>query len=413
MTKDNARVALVFLAGVLCLGIGIFYYGPGLSDLWGAQESPRALLAKGEYAAAIKQSEGALSGSPQQADAMDVLLAALLETGEYRKAAERGEAFLKQRADPNIAAKTAEALARVGEYDRAEATLGSFSTPQALWMRGTLARRKGQREQAGQRFSEAALQLDRVAAGGANVDVMELAAIADSMAEVARYQDANGVYQSASTLAPEDAPLKARWARLFAIKHNPGEAEGLYREALETNPKQTAALVGLAELAAGNWDGKAGALVEQALEVNPNLAEARLLHARVLLEQESYDEAAKELDTVEKLNPRLLESWTLRAISEWMQGNQAALEQKWIPQILAANPAYGELYEALGNFAVVRRQYRPAVEFFQQALEKNPDLDDARSSLGINLFRLGEEERARQVLEEAYSRDRFNIWTVN
>ena len=38
---------------------------------------------------------------------------------------------------------------------------------------------------------------------------------------------------------------------------------------------------------------------------------------------------------------------------------------------------------------------------------------EARSALGINLLRLGKEEEGRRVLEEAYRRDPYNIWTVN
>ncbi|HWP85325.1 MAG TPA: tetratricopeptide repeat protein, partial [Terriglobia bacterium] len=236
---------------------------------------------------------------------------------------------------------------------------------------------------------------------------------ADSLAELGRYREANQVYQSAAKLAPEHAPLKVRWARLFAAKHNPGEAEGLYREALEINPKLPEALVGLAELAAGNWEGRASNLVLEALQVNPNLARARLLQAQVNLEQENYAAAEQELAAIDRINPRLLESWSLHAVSEYLQGRTEAMERQWLSRILRENPSYGQVFAELGDFAVIRRQYRPAVEFYRRAIATDPDLDDARSNLGINVFRLGQEEEARAILEEAYRRDPFNVWTVN
>jgi Flp pilus assembly protein TadD len=88
------------------------------------------------------------------------------------------------------------------------------------------------------------------------------------------------------------------------------------------------------------------------------------------------------------------------------------MEQQ-LSRIFDENPSYGEVFADLGDFSVIRRQYGRAVDFYERALEKNPELDDARSSLGINVFRLGREDEARRILEEAYSRDPFNVWTVN
>ena len=84
-----------------------------------------------------------------------------------------------------------------------------------------------------------------------------------------------------------------------------------------------------------------------------------------------------------------------------------------MPKILKENPGYGEVFELLGNLGVTHRLYVESVAYYHRALEKNDRLDDARSSLGINLFRLGKEEEARKTLEEAYARDKFNVWTVN
>src|SRR6185436_5841599 len=119
---------------------------------------------------------------------------------------------------------------------------------------------------------------------------------------------------------------------------------------------------------------------------------AKLLMAQVQLEQENYAEAAKQLDEIDRVNPKLLEAWSLRAVSEYLQGHTAPLDQQWIPKLLKENPGYGELFAALGDFSVIKRQYGPAVDYYRRAIATNPELDDARSNLGINVFRLGEEE---------------------
>ena len=395
--------------------LGLFFAWSAAAQL-PPQESPQELLVRGQYTEAIAAGEEILGRSPDRADVMATLLDAMIATGDYQKAAARGETFLNRKADPTVILKTAEALLQVGQYERAEELLRPLPSPQALWMRGALAQRSGDRQDARGLFGQAAAMLDRVIAASsssAGPSPLDLAAIADSMAKSARYQEANQVYQSAAKLFPEDAVLKTRWANLFAAKHNPGEAEGLYREALELNPRLPEALVGLAELAASNWEGKASALVQQALEVNPSLARARLLQAQVHLEQDNYSDAESTLDFIDRTNPRLLESWSLRAVSKYLQGDTGAMEQQWLARILKENPFYGEVFADLGDFSVIRRQYGPAVDFYRRALDKNPELDDARSNLGINVFRLGREEEARSILEEAYARDPFNVWTVN
>ena len=166
-------------------------------------------------------------------------------------------------------------------------------------------------------------------------------------------------------------------------------------------------------MAASRWEPRAADSVKRALEINPNLAEARLLLARVNLEQEHYPEADEQLNQTLEVNPRLLEAWSLRAVSEYLQGRVAVAGHDWIPRILQENPHYGKVYADLGDFSLLRRQYATAVEFYRQALETAPDLSEARANLGINLFRLGKEQEARKFLEGAYQEDPYNVWTVN
>jgi tetratricopeptide (TPR) repeat protein len=94
------------------------------------------------------------------------------------------------------------------------------------------------------------------------------------------------------------------------------------------------------------------------------------------------------------------------------QWDHAGVERE-IKGLLALNPSWGEVYEALGNFAVTQRLYRQSVGYFRKAVELNPRLWSAYSTLGINLLRLGEEAAAHQALETSYQNDPFNVWTVN
>ena len=368
----------------------------------------RELLAKGEYKAAIVRLEQLVARTPDNREAAALLLEARLETGDYRRALEQGEGWLKRGAVAAIAEWTAEAAYRLGEYDRAAALLETVSTLQADWLKGVLADAQGQKEAARAAFERVVARAMR----GPALTPAEKRTAAAALAELERFKEANELYRDATKATPDDSRLKSEWGWLFLEKHNPGDAEGLFQEALKANPNETRALLGLASLAAGRWEKRAPELLAKALQVNPSLAEARVLLAQVHLEEDDYKTATQEVDAALQVNPHLLEAWSLRAVTEYLQGNRAA-EQETISRILRQNPAYGKVFADLADFSVIKRQYGAAVEFYRRALTTDPDLADARANLGINLFRLGQEEEARKTLEEAYRRDPYNVWTVN
>ena len=67
------------------------------------------------------------------------------------------------------------------------------------------------------------------------------------------------------------------------------------------------------------------------------------------------------------------------------------------------NPHYGEAYAIAAHFFVINRRYTEGIEYFRKALELDPDLQSARSELGINLMRLGKEDEAKAMLEQAWN----------
>ena len=382
-----------------------------------AFDAEKALVAQGKYKEAITQLTSVLAKTPDNPEALAVLLDAKLETGDYRGALTQGEEFLKRAANPAsraaVAEKTAEAAFSVGEYERASALLEKVSTLRADWLRGLLADRKGDSDASRAAFESVARsfsQLQRLSSD-------DLGVVASALAELGKFKEANQVYQAAVKNDPKNASLKSDWGSLMASKHNPGDAQALFGEALEVNSADTTAMVGMADLAAERWDGKAAEWIQHALEVNPNLAEAHLLLARSSLEQDDYKTASESINQVLKTNPRDLEALSLQTVLEYFHdavpGKNKEAAEASIARILKENPHYGRVFADLGDFVSLKRELAEAVEFYRKALDTDPSLDDTRADLGISLFRLGNEEEARKVLEEAYKRDPFNASTVN
>ncbi len=77
------------------------------------------------------------------------------------------------------------------------------------------------------------------------------------------------------------------------------------------------------------------------------------------------------------------------------------------------NPSYSEAYSTAGHFFVINRRYDEGIKFYRKALELNPRLWEARSQLGVNLMRMGEETEARDQLKQCYDAGYQNAETVN
>ncbi len=68
-------------------------------------------------------------------------------------------------------------------------------------------------------------------------------------------------------------------------------------------------------------------------------------------------------------------------------------------RIQQVNPTYGEGYAIVAHHLVLNRRYEDAVAYYRKAIAADPQLWSARSELGINLMRLGQEDEPRKQLE--------------
>lgn len=233
---------------------------------------------------------------------------------------------------------------------------------------------------------------------------------AESLWRAHEYQQANAAFRALVKAHPDNPDYKARWGRLFLERFNREEAANLFQEALAIRKSHPGALLGLALVAADGFDSKAAAFAEQALIADPGLVEARVLLARLALEDNEPARAAEEADKALATDPRALDAMAIRATIDWLNDKPST---PWIEKILALNPRYGEAYAIAAHFFVLNRRYVEGIQYYRKAIELAPDLWRARSQLGINLMRLGEEAEARKQLEQCYASHYADAATVN
>mgnify|MGYP002381808687 CR=1 FL=1 len=211
---------------------------------------------------------------------------------------------------------------------------------------------------------------------------------------------ANDTFRAAVNAQPKNPEYRVRWGRLFLERWQPADAQKLFAEALDIQKDYPGALLGLALIAAENWEQKAAELARNALKADPNFVEAQELLARVALEDNNPELAAKEADKAIAMSNEALDAMAIRATIDWMDDKS---QSPWMDRILKVNPVYGEAYATAAHFFVINRRYEEGMQFYRKALDLDPMLWDAKAELGVQLMRVGQDAEARKLLEECFN----------
>jgi tetratricopeptide (TPR) repeat protein len=224
------------------------------------------------------------------------------------------------------------------------------------------------------------------------------------------YQEANNEFREAVAQDDRNANYRVRWGRLMHERFNNVEAENLFEEALKRDPTNAQAYLGLALVSADGYDSKAVKWAAKALELDPKLVEAHELMANLALEDSNRTEALKQADAALQLSPEALHALAVHAAVEVLADRSP---EAWLAKIRQVNPTYGEGCAIIAHHLLLNYRYEEAVAYYRKAIELDPQLWSARSALGINLLRLGEEEEPRRQLEMCYANGYRDAATVN
>jgi tetratricopeptide (TPR) repeat protein len=226
---------------------------------------------------------------------------------------------------------------------------------------------------------------------------------AESLWKQHRYVESNDTFRALVAAHPRNAEYRVRWGRLFLERFNAPDAAKLFNEALEIQPKQADALLGLALVAADGFEAQASHFAHQALEADPHMLEAQELLARLALEDNDPAKAAEEAHKALDMSANATQAKAILATIDWLNDKS---DTPW-------DPHDGPAYETAGRIFVLNRRYEEGILLFRKAIAVQPDLWSARSQLGINLMRLGLEDEARADLEMCFENGYKDKPTVN
>ena len=225
-----------------------------------------------------------------------------------------------------------------------------------------------------------------------------------------RYDAANEDFRAAVAHDDRNALYRVRWGRLLHERFNDTDAASLFHEALQRDPKNAAAYVGLALLSAAGFDDHATEYVHKALDLDPRSVEAHELLADLDLEDSDPKGASEEADAALRLDPTALNALALEAAAALLADRSP---DSWVQKITSINPTYGKGYALIARHLVLNRRYEEGVAYYRKAVEVDPTGWGARSELAINLMRVGRMQEAQQQLQRCYEAGYRNAATVN
>ena len=196
----------------------------------------------------------------------------------------------------------------------------------------------------------------------------------------------------------------------------------LCRRAVEIDPDyaEAWALIAMAEMvlrASGMRGGSDGGLAsaERALSLNPDLAEAHAVKARMFLDEKSPDEASREIEIALRLNP---ESHEVNKCAALIRFRKHQLEEsaRYFEKAVALEEtdfaSAGMLitcYAALGDTAGVRRSAETALARAEKILAHDANNGSAIGHGSVALAVLGQRERAKEWMDRALLIDPENV----
>lgn len=206
---------------------------------------------------------------------------------------------------------------------------------------------------------------------------------------------------------------------LFLEKYNQAEAQKSLDAALKINPNAAEIHAARAALHLQNYNlDQAETAIDRALQCNPKLLQAHQLKADLLMANFEVSEAAEALEAAIEYNPASEETLgRLAATYLVLDGYKADLSGtragNLIDEVVDRNAHAGPFFLILAEQLEARRKFDAAERFFREALDRLPQLIGPRSGLGLMYMRIGREDQARELFDEAFEVDPFNVRVSN
>ena len=425
--KFLSASALVFLLGFS----GLFAQDEKLPEKEPAAAGAEAAgrLRRGDYEGAREDFAARLKADPDDGAAALGLARAAAATGGYEEALAVLQGAAKWESSSALQTEAGKISLKTGKLEQAEALFRKAieldgDNVTALNRLGEALSQRGRREEAQKSWNEVidvyqGLSFKEAEALAAD----EFVEMGLSLIHLNRFKDADEVmFPQAEEQAEEQGQkcqsLLLEWGRIYQDKFNFPDARKSFREALGENPSFADARVAMAEnyledfqVGTGRFD-LAEKQLKKALEVNPAHPGAHAALGSLWLTDGNLSRARKSFEKSLAVNPANLQVRGLLAACAYLQSDEESFKEQ-AAVALKLNRECAEFYHTVAQAIEKRFRYEDAARMSEKALALNPDYWPAFHTLGINLLRMGQEEKARFYLDKSFKEDPFNIYVFN
>jgi tetratricopeptide (TPR) repeat protein len=377
-------------------------------------------LREGRYSEAIEAYTDHLDEEGSALRAYRGLIAALDETGRYQEAESRVKEFKQAHPDSSeLDNLLGEILYETGRLESAEeafegAVAGGASDLLTAELNLAVAYfERGEREEALRRFD----RFIDVYNSSPSLSSEALTAVATACRYLGGlnpqlFKDALKAFDEAVAADRGNLEPRLRAGELFLEKYNSTDAQETFKEILTINPTHPRALLGMAQVLHFDGSPEALDLVHKALEVNSNLVPARAFAARLELELENYEVAAREAEAALEVNPQSFDALSILAAARFLKGDRPGFDEAEA-RVFARNPRHADFYNTLADLCVQNRLYQQAADFARHAIELDEKSWRGYGLVGLNQLRLGLMEEGRNNLELSFEGDPYNVQIKN
>ncbi len=341
--------------------------------------------------------------------------------GAFDKAIEALQAKATKPDSPGTIVRRAQLLMRTGRAAEARAQLDKAAAahPDSLPVRGTLLWVMASTGHGDTSEGKAMMDslYDAYEAGQAKTadDLLAVARAAITRGTTGAFKDANMVLGDAEAQAPiadgtwiAEQILLTR-ADMFRDKYASDDAIETYRLLLERDPWHADALAGSARVYVDALRfADASRVATEALQVAPEHPDAHATLARIAIIEGRRDEATTRVkDHTLAVNPVHSDGLAVTAALGMMEADTAAYDdakRRAMTHDHRGTAFFRDLADILGFLHL----YPEADAALAEAVALAPKDPALLSAQGLNLLRLGEEDRGRAALTAAWKRDKFN-----
>jgi len=195
-------------------------------------------------------------------------------------------------------------------------------------------------------------------------------------------------------------------------KHDFEMASKEFQAGLKHHPKDAELLYGLARAFAPSDRQTMIKLVNDALKVNKNHVEARLLLIDHFIDAEQYEAAKITIEEVLKINPRHPEVWAYQSVLAHLK-NDATEEKRCREEALKLWKNNPKVDHLIGLKLSQKYRFAEGSEFQRQALKFDPEYLPAKMQLAQDFLRIGKTEEGWILADEVHRADEYDVTAFN